>query len=118
MQHVAVDLGSVQSQICIRNSQGEILKEVRVRTAQLPRSLKRQQTSRVILETTAEAFFVVLGRVAGSRSHPLLSLQRGIGAQRNGRGRRHPASATDTATPTDECSVSCSGHIEPSTPGN
>ena len=58
MQHIAVDLGSVQSQICIRNSQGEILKEVRVRTAQLPRFLKRQQTSRVILETTAEAFFV------------------------------------------------------------
>lgn len=58
MQHVAIDLGSVQSQVCIRNPQGEILQELRVRTAQLPRFLERQAASRVIVETSAEAFFV------------------------------------------------------------
>jgi transposase len=58
MQHVAIDLGSVQSQICIRNPQGEILRELSVRTAQLPRFLKKQEASRVIVETSAEAFFV------------------------------------------------------------
>jgi transposase len=58
MQHVAIDLGSVQSQVCIRNPQGEILQELRVRTAQLPRFLERQTASRVIVETSAEAFFV------------------------------------------------------------
>jgi len=58
MQHVAIDLGSVQSQVCIRNPQGEILQELRVRTAQLPRFLERQAASRVIVETSSEAFFV------------------------------------------------------------
>ena len=58
MNHVAIDLGSVQSQVCIRDPQGKILKELRVRTAQLPRFLKKQETSRVIVETSAEAFFV------------------------------------------------------------
>ena len=58
MQHVAIDLGSVQSQVCIRNPQGEILQELRVRTAQLPRFLEQRDPSRVIVETSSEAFFV------------------------------------------------------------
>ncbi len=59
MQHVAIDLGSIQSQVCIRNAQGEILKEQKMRTAELPRFFARQpQPSRIIVETSAEAFYV------------------------------------------------------------
>lgn len=58
MQHVAIDLGSIQSQVCVRDSLGEIVQEIRIRTAELPRFLQRREASRVILETCAEAFHV------------------------------------------------------------
>ena len=56
MQHIAIDLGSKESQICIRAEQGEILHEGKVLTSSLDRYLKRQPQSRVILESCAEAF--------------------------------------------------------------
>lgn len=56
MQHIAIDLGSKESQICIRAEQGEILHEGKVLTGSLDRYLKRQPQSRVILESCAEAF--------------------------------------------------------------
>jgi transposase len=56
VQHVAIDLGSKESQICVRTEQGEILHEGKVPTHSLDRYLKRQPQSRVILESCAEAF--------------------------------------------------------------
>jgi transposase len=56
MQHVAIDLGGRESQICARSAQGEILLERKVPTAQLADYLKGQEPSRVVLETCAEAF--------------------------------------------------------------
>jgi len=56
MQHIAIDLGSKESQICIRTEQGEILHEGKVQTSSLDRYLKRQPQSRIILESCAEAF--------------------------------------------------------------
>lgn len=58
MQHLAIDLGSRESQLCIRDEQGQILTERKVPTARLPAFLARQPHSRVILETCAEAFFI------------------------------------------------------------
>jgi transposase len=56
MQHIAIDLGAKESQICVRAEQGEILHEGKVLTNSLDRYLKRQPQSRVVLKSCAEAF--------------------------------------------------------------
>jgi len=58
MEHVAIDLGSRESQVCVRDPQGSILLERKVPTAKLGAYLAKRPHSRVILETCAEAFFV------------------------------------------------------------
>jgi len=59
MEHIAIDLGSRESQICVRNEQGEILEERRYLTAKLSRFLaKRTPGARVLVESSAEAFQV------------------------------------------------------------
>jgi transposase len=66
MQHVAIDLGKMESQVCVRSAEGAILSEGKVPTARLGRYLKAQPTSRVILETCAEAFAVADQALAAS----------------------------------------------------
>src|SRR5687767_5134362 len=58
MLHIAIDLGSAKSQLCIRNPDGEIIEEGAHPTARLNGRLKRYPPSRVVLETCAEAFSV------------------------------------------------------------
>jgi transposase len=59
MEHIAIDLGGRESQICIRNDVGEILREMRFPTARLEGLLASAQPgARVLLETSAEAFQV------------------------------------------------------------
>jgi transposase len=58
MEHVAIDLGSRESQICVRSTDGTITHEVRYLTARLRGFLRKRPPSRVILETSAEAFRV------------------------------------------------------------
>jgi transposase len=58
MEHVAIDLGGTESQVCVRAQDGEILLERKMRTATLKSFLARQAPSRVVLETCAEAFAV------------------------------------------------------------
>ncbi len=58
MEHVAIDLGGKESQICVRREDGVIRKETRCRTADLPNFFASASPSRVILETCAEAFHV------------------------------------------------------------
>jgi transposase len=58
MQHVAIDLGGKESQLCARATDGSIVKEVRVSTKSLPKLLETMAPSRVILETSAEAFLI------------------------------------------------------------
>ena len=56
MKHVAIDLGGRESQICIRQADETIVEERRSLTRLLPQLMKRWEPSRVILETSAEAF--------------------------------------------------------------
>lgn len=56
MQHLAIDLGGTKSQVCVRSAEGQLLHEQPLETAKLGRFLKRQPTSRVVLETCSEAF--------------------------------------------------------------
>jgi transposase len=58
MEHIAIDLGSRESQICIRSETGVLLEERRVRTDALGELLKSRPPSRVVLETSAESFRV------------------------------------------------------------
>ena len=56
MQHIAIDLGGVKSQVCVRSQDGQILQERKVETLRLGAMLEREPASRVVLETCAEAF--------------------------------------------------------------
>lgn len=56
MDHIAIDLGGRESQLCVRSSDGKLLEELRWPTRTLGRWLKERPRSRVVLETCAEAF--------------------------------------------------------------
>ena len=58
MDYVAIDLGARKSQICVRSADGQILEEKRWPTKDLDTYLAGRPTSRVIVETCAEAFCV------------------------------------------------------------
>lgn len=58
MNHIAIDLGSSKSQICVRDSQGKILEEKKVLTTQVAGYLKKQEPSRIIMETCAESWAI------------------------------------------------------------
>lgn len=56
MNHVAIDLGGKESQICIRQSDGAIVEERKVPTQKLTEVVATWPASRVVMETSAEAF--------------------------------------------------------------
>lgn len=59
MEHIAIDLGARESQICVRNDAGEIIDERRHTTKHLRKYLaKREPGGRVLLESSSEAFAV------------------------------------------------------------
>lgn len=58
MDHVAIDLGGRESQICSRGSSGGISLEKRVATRDLREFFEGIEPSRIILETCAEAFAI------------------------------------------------------------
>jgi transposase len=58
MEHVAIDLGGRESQVCVRSADGQIVEEARWPTRQLGDYLAKRPPSRVVIETCAEAFFV------------------------------------------------------------
>jgi transposase len=58
MDHVAIDLGGRESQICVRSSDGAIVEEERRGTRSLGKYLARRAKSRVVMETCSEAFAV------------------------------------------------------------
>lgn len=58
MNHVAVDLGSRKSQLCVRTPDGHVVREAKVRTKELGKHFSSLGKSRVVLEACAEAFAV------------------------------------------------------------
>jgi transposase len=58
VNHVAIDLGSRESQICVRAADGTLLTEARWPTRSLAKYLSKLPASRVVMETCAEAFQV------------------------------------------------------------
>ena len=92
MEHVAIDLGSRKSQICVRDSAGNILEEKRCDTSELTEYLAKRPRSRVVVETCAEAFRVAdAARAHGHEARVVsatLVRTLGIGARRNKTDRR------------------------------
>jgi transposase len=58
VEHLAIDLGGRESQVCIRDESGSILLEHRMRTASLKQFLQTRPPSRVVMETCTESFAV------------------------------------------------------------
>lgn len=59
MEHIAIDLGSKESQVCVRDAQGKILHESRLSTSKIQEYLaKRAPGVRVLVESSAEAFTI------------------------------------------------------------
>lgn len=56
MNHIGIDLGSRDSQVCVRNSAGAIVEEARRPTTELGPWLATHASARVVLETCTEAF--------------------------------------------------------------
>lgn len=66
MNHVAIDLGSRESQVCIRSSDGTIVHESKQLTKRLPALFASWEPCRVILETSAEAFQIADAAIAAN----------------------------------------------------
>jgi len=58
VNHVAIDLGGRESQICVRSSDGSIVSELRHPTRKLAELMGTWPVSRVVVETCSEAFHV------------------------------------------------------------
>jgi transposase len=58
VNHVAIDLGSKESQVCIRDATGTLQSEGKYPTKGLMRLMRAWPPSRVILETSSESFRV------------------------------------------------------------
>lgn len=109
MQHLAIDLGSRESQVCIRSPTGDILSERRVQTRKLPAFLARQPHSRVIVETSAEAFLIA--DAASEHGHEVrvipatLVKTLGVGARRMKNDQRDARKLSEVSTRIDLPSV-------------
>jgi transposase len=92
MEHVAIDWGGRECQICSRSADGKIVDSRRIRTAQLDAYLSRRPPSRVIIEASAQAFSIA--DQARARGHEVrvvpstLAPALGIGERRTKTDRR------------------------------
>jgi transposase len=114
MQHVAIDLGGKESWICVRSETGDILEEVSYCTANLPKYLRRQPPSRVVLETCSEAFRVADAALECKHEVRVVpaTLVRtlGVGSRRTKTDRRDAQILSEVSCRVDLPSVHIPGH--------
>lgn len=88
MEHIAIDLGARESQVCVRSEKGEVIEERRIATRpdKIRQYLEGRPKSRVILETGAEAFWVAqIARESGHEARvvpSMLAPSLGVGQRR------------------------------------
>jgi transposase len=58
VEHIAIDLGKMEAQVCRRSGSGEIVEEKRIPTNKVEDYLRKRERARVIVETCSEAFEV------------------------------------------------------------
>jgi hypothetical protein len=71
MEHIGIDLGSKDSQVCVRTADGTIVGEWRRRTDRLIEFLHARPCARIILETCTEAFRIAIELTRRRSSHPV-----------------------------------------------
>ncbi|MFH1018602.1 MAG: IS110 family transposase [Pseudomonadota bacterium] len=69
MDHIAIDLGGIKSQVCHRKETGEILEERLIENGKLGAYLQGQPRSRVVMETCSESW--AIGDLAREAGHDL-----------------------------------------------
>lgn len=83
MNHAAIDLGSKESQVCVRHADGTIILEKKHATRRLGELMRSWAPSRVIVETSSEAFRIAdEAKAAGHQVRVVpstLSKQLGVG---------------------------------------
>jgi transposase len=109
MEHLAIDLGGKESQICVRNSAGEIVEERRCRTVALPAYLATRPQSRVVVETCSEAFGIADAALAAGHEVRVvpatLARSLGVGARRLKTDRRDARALSEVSCRIDLPSV-------------
>lgn len=109
MDHIAIDLGGRESQICIRREDGSVLSEARRSTHTLIQWLGKQPPSRVILETSTASFHVAdAARAFGHQVRVVPSAlvrQLGVGARRVKTDARDAQALSEVSTRIDVPSV-------------
>jgi transposase len=64
VDHLAIDVGGRESQLCLRGSDGAIKEEKRIRTQDLPMYVAGLPAGRVIIEACAESFWLADAAIA------------------------------------------------------
>ena len=109
MDHIAVDLGGWESQICVRSSDGTVLEERRCQTSLLGAYLRGRPKSRVVVETCSEAFGVADAAVEAGHEVRVVpaTLVRslGVGARRTKTDRRDARALSEVSCRIDLPSV-------------
>lgn len=110
MEHCAIDLGGKKSQICIRSGDGRILFEGKYDTVALPDFLQQlPSSSRVILETAAEAFRIAdAAKQAGHQVRVVpatLVRKLGVGARKTKTDKRDAQALSEVSCQIDLPSV-------------
>jgi len=109
MEHLAIDLGGRESQICVRSSDGQIVEERRCRTAALSAYLAIRPQSRVVVETCSEAFGIAdAALMAGHEVRVVpstLARSLGVGARRLKTDRRDARALSEVSCRIDLPSV-------------
>jgi transposase len=109
MEHLAIDLGGRESQICVRSSDGQIVDERRCRTAALPAYLATRPPSRVVVETCSEAFGIADAALAAGHEVRVvpstLARSLGVGARRLKSDRRDARALSEVSCRIDLPSV-------------
>lgn len=110
MEHIGIDLGKSESQLCIRTSDLTIVLEQRVRNDAIARILSRRpKGARVIVESSAEAFAVAdIAKACGHDPRVIpatLARTIGIGARRQKNDQRDARAMSEASCRTELPSV-------------
>ncbi|HEY7955932.1 MAG TPA: IS110 family transposase [Polyangia bacterium] len=114
MEHIAIDLGGRESQVCVRSADGAVVEERRIATKSVPEFLAKRAPGRVIVETCTESFAVAdAAKTAGHEVRvvpAMLVRSLGVGARRTKTDRRDAQALSQASCRIDLPSVHVPSH--------
>jgi len=86
MEHIGIDLGGRESQVCVRTNDEKIVEERRMLTIKLGAYLSKKEAARVILETCSESFGIADQAIAAGHDVRVVpaTLVKSLGVGRRG----------------------------------